>query len=722
MMPLALIIQGTLFLTIIIDTALFFFILLKRKSDPVSTLVLLHIFGVLGWSVTVLYTLREENMLAAKLTFTFALIFGLAKYWFAIMFPENTFPKTLGSYWTVPLVFAACLITLIDGTIFTKIHAVHGAYIEVDNGPYGLFYLLLISYLLIAPLFILYKKYKRETHRVIKTQLKYLAIGFALSFMSGLISNELLPVLFHVYDLNAIGPVFSLILVAFMIYVIRQHQFLKIRHVIQRSVIYAALLGLTIAIYLSFVSLFGYVFQKTAHVTILLSAGMTMIIGILGTPVIERYFRRLTDPLFFKDTYDYAAAMRTLTKILNCNITVVAILDESVQALKNILKTEEVTFLFLVKTTKEDAPYARILQEIDSKQEGRAALHHTVVVAELSYPEHKIGSKGAHAHITHLRTLAHAHHAELIIPIRIEERLLGILFVGTKRSGDEYSLPDISLLENFSSQVAVAFEKALLYEQVAAYSESLEQKVEERTREVVALREQERQMMADISHGLQTPLTIIKSELGQLKQHFPETAHLNAFERSIDMISKFIYDLLMLARLDKTENTIQIESIDLSELVSDLAEYTTIPAKTEGISIHEQIASGIFINGEKDRLTEAIVNLLGNAMKYMGSGSKKEITVTLAKDTLHALLTISDTGIGIPESDLPHLFERFYRVSNKGDKYPKGTGLGLAITKRIIERHDGTITAASTLGKGTTFVIKLPLGKHRDNSYVKVKP
>lgn len=711
MTPLALIIQGTLFLTIIIDSALFFFILLKRKSDPVSTLLLLHIFGVLGWSATVLYTLRYEDMFAAKLTFTFALIFGLAKYWFAIIFPENTFPKTWRSYWTIPLGIITFIITLFDNAIFTKIDSINGVYIEVDNGPYGLFYLLVISYLLIAPLFILYKKYKRATHRVIKIQLKYLAIGFTLSFMSGLISNELLPVLFHVYDLNAVGPVFSLILVAFMIYVIRHHQFLKIRHVIQRSIIYAVLLGLTIAMYLSFVSLFGYVFQKTANVTVLLSAGMTMIIGILGTPLIERYFRRLTDPLFFKDTYDYAEAMHTLTQILNRNITATIIVNESVGALKNILKTEQVSFLFLAKTQKEDGPYAHILEEVG------ATLRHVTTTAELSYPLYTREDTKERTHLTRLRELGNAYHAELIVPIVIEERLLGALFIGTKRSGDEYTLADISLLENFSSQVAVAFEKALLYEQVAEYSESLEEKVEERTREIVALREQERQMMADISHGLQTPLTIVKSELGKLKQHLPDAEYLHVFERSIDMISKFIYDLLMLARLDKTEHIPQTESIDLSELVSDLAEYTTIPAEAEGIKVREEIASGIFINGEKDRLTEAIVNIFGNAMKYMGSKSKKEITVTLTTRAPYAILTISDTGIGIPESDLSHLFERFYRVSNKGDSSPKGTGLGLAITKRIIERHGGTIAAESMLDKGTTFTIALPLEKTEKGNY-----
>lgn len=709
----ALIISAILVLTIAIDSGLLLFIvwrMLSRERGPIYWLLIAHLLGILGWAGSIFFLLHNESTLAAQLTFAFALCFSYAKYWFARVFPENILPTALKNYWSVPFAVLALVLSFLPNALFTSIRVIQNYYIEVDNGPYAGIYALIITFLLIYPLYILYQKRKQTAHPIVRNQLKFLSIGFTIFLIVALLTNSILPVFFHIYFFNGIGPSFSLVLAAFMIYVIFRHRFLDIRVVIQQSAIYMALLSLAIGTYLLFIGILGFVFQRGTHLTVLFSAGVTMLVGVVGAPVVEKYFRRLTDPLFFKDTYNYADALNELTRILNRNLELNTIVGLSEEALFRTLKSEAISFLFCAKARGTLRDSAEILEQMWSKASASALRQLRVIHSEtLTYPRGQSGDPIGAKERNILNDLSLKYKAELLIPITLEDKLVGMLFVGAKRSGDGYSAEDTDLLESFASQLAVAFEKILLYEKVAAYSESLEQKVEERTREIVLLREQERQMMADISHGLQTPLTIVKSELGKLKQQLPETGHFNAFERSIDMISKFIYDLLTLARLDKTENIAPLEPIDFSELVSDLAEYTTIPAEAEGITVSEAIAPNIFVSGEKDRLTEAIVNILGNAMKYIGREGKKGIAVALSADSTHALLTISDTGIGIPESDLPHLFERFYRVNNNEAKHPKGTGLGLAITKRIIERHGGSISVKSTLGKGTTFTITLPL-------------
>lgn len=708
MATLALLIQGTLLLTIAVDGAIFCYILLKRKKDAISTLILLHLFGVLGWATTVFLTLSQESVWAAKLTFSFALVFGMAKYWFAIMFPEGLFPQKWSAYWTLPVSLLVFVITLVDGTLFTHIRAIDGAYISVDNGSFSLLYAVFISYLLIAPLVILFKKYKRAREHILKAQLKFLIWGFALSFIAILLCNELLPVFFNFYALNAVGPSFSLIFVAFMIYVIRNYQFLQFREVIQRGVIFAMLLTLTIGVYLMFVVMLGFLFQKSTSFTILISAGITMLAGVIGAPIVEKYFRRLTNPLFFKDTYDYANAMRELTNILNQNLELATIIRESQGALCRTLKSTKITFLFCANTKGADHGRAHILKTIWQKQHVSAPGNFSTIYAEtLNYPNRQILASASDR--AHLKKLAETYEAELLVPIMLEDDFLGMLFVGPKRSGDNYSSGDIALLENFSSQIAVAFQKILLYRQVAEHSATLEQKVLDRTREISALREQEHQMIADISHGLQTPLTILKTEIRKLREQHAEIKHVDAFEKSIDMISKFIYDLLTLARLEHAKKSDQSEVIDFSELLEELVEYTQIPAEAGGIRMTCHIDPDIFINGERDHLNEALVNILSNAIKYIGKEKKKEIAITLMASGTDAVLTVQDSGIGISPHDIPHLFERFYRVENAGNRNTRGTGLGLAITKRIIERHGGHIAVVSTLGKGTTFTITIPL-------------
>ena len=306
---------------------------------------------------------------------------------------------------------------------------------------------------------------------------------------------------------------------------------------------------------------------------------------------------------------------------------------------------------------------------------------------------------------TSMKQMGHAYDAELAVPIMLEKKLLGILFVGKKRSEEPYEKIDIDLLENFSSQIAVALEKALLYKQVAEHSVLLERRVTERTHEIHVLQQAEQQMMLDISHGLQTPLTIIKNELGKIKSHSPKLGELATFEKSIDKASKFVYDLLRLAHLDTIHNE-AYEVVNFSGLLSEVVEYFEIPANEQRIAVHTMIEPSARIRGEKEELTEAISNLLSNAVKYMREDGERNIFISLAVRHELVLLTIRDTGIGISSEDIPHLFERFYRVKQRNKT--KGTGLGLSITKQIIARHGGTIAVESTVDHGSSFIISLP--------------
>jgi signal transduction histidine kinase len=221
----------------------------------------------------------------------------------------------------------------------------------------------------------------------------------------------------------------------------------------------------------------------------------------------------------------------------------------------------------------------------------------------------------------------------LVIPIISRARNLGSIVIGGKLSGEGYVRKDIDLVENFSTQFATAYEKAALYAKVAAYSEHLEQKVEERTLEVERLREEERQTMHDISHGLQTPLTILKNEIESLRQGSPGIPELAAVERSIDVTSKFVNDLLKLSRLELNQDA-PLERLDLSELLLDLVEYIEIVAAEQNISIRSSIEDRCEVRGSGEDLREAFTNVISNAVKYMGKEGAEmrtiEITATAA--------------------------------------------------------------------------------------------
>lgn len=690
----AVLVQSALALTILCDLALLIVLFSKSVRGPIFVLFAVHLVGVLGWAASVLTTIRTGSATALKLTFVFALVLAVAKYVFVDIFPGNTLNKHWRSYWYFLPAIGVGILSLFDQTIFLDFTIDRGRAAIITNGPYTDLYAGTISFLLIYPLIILFRKYKKETNKIVKAQLKYLFAGFGIFFLVGLLTNEILPVYFQIYMFNATGPIFSLVLIAFTFYIITKYHFLDIWIIIQRSLIFAILLTLTIGLYLILVGIFGYLFQKTTDMTMLLSAGITTLLGIWGTPIVERVFRKWTDPLFFQDPYDFTEAMRTLTRIGNEHIELETIVDRSVTALTRILKSERVSFFF----PRSEEEQRAMLAQVRSLHSPQGDTDRTVIRrSNLTY---RRASKRRKDREEFLST----HQAEIAIPILLEQKFLGVLFMGKKRSGAPYTQNDIDLLENFASQIAVAIEKALLYQQVTAYSTELEAKVAERTKEILALREEEHRMMLDISHGLQTPLTIMKNEIGTLRSVEGNDSVIEHFERSIDKASKFVYDLLHLARLEKTKEQ-RTERLDLTSLLEEVIEYFEVVAENKGVSVHATIDKALAVQGSKEELTEAVSNLLSNAIKYMKPDGDKVITVTATKTGAHCKVTITDTGVGISEAHLARLSERFYRAT---DGEIKGTGLGLAITKRIVEKHEGSLTIESTLGKGSTFTITLP--------------
>jgi signal transduction histidine kinase len=281
-----------------------------------------------------------------------------------------------------------------------------------------------------------------------------------------------------------------------------------------------------------------------------------------------------------------------------------------------------------------------------------------------------------------------------------------------KLSGDPYTDEDMRLLETFAYQAAIALEKARLYTEVKGYSSVLEQKVEERTEKVRELQEEQRHTMIDIAHGLQTPLTAMRIQLELFKKENPSLDQaFTSLVKSIDGVSALVYDLLKLSRLELTKETTSKEKINLSEMLTEFVEYIETLAEAEGITIKDSITPLIFVSGNKKELSTLATNLVSNSFKYMREDGQKMITISLFDKDNHACIVIADTGIGIDRPDLPKVFGRFYRARSEEINKTQGSGLGLAIAKKIVERHDGTISIDSEMNVGTRVTVCLPLQK-----------
>ena len=180
--------------------------------------------------------------------------------------------------------------------------------------------------------------------------------------------------------------------------------------------------------------------------------------------------------------------------------------------------------------------------------------------------------------------------------------------------------------------------------------------------------------------------------------------------------------MLILAQADAGQPILTTRPIALNDIAGDTARSMRSLAEAKGLALTTDITPNLWVDGDPDRLREVLVTLLDNAIKYTsvietkarlqsgpGAGAGAAITLRAARDGRKAILTVSDTGPGIPPSDLAHIFERFYRADKARSRDEGGTGLGLAIAREIVEAHNGTIRIDSTPGRGTTVTIELRL-------------
>ncbi len=216
----------------------------------------------------------------------------------------------------------------------------------------------------------------------------------------------------------------------------------------------------------------------------------------------------------------------------------------------------------------------------------------------------------------------------------------------------------------------------------------------------------QQRFLADVSHELRTPLTSVRGNLDLMSRfgQYDEES-MAVIQDEMERMSRLLGDLLLLARADTGGLPLRQEPVELDNILFEV--YRQVSRIESSVKVELTAVDQVIVLGDEDRLKQLILNLVDNGIKYSSPGGM--VSLSLAKDSNWAHLTISDTGIGIPPEDLPHIFDRFYRVDKARGRAQGGSGLGLAIVKWIVQVHGGRIKVDSTVGEGTTFRITLPL-------------
>ncbi len=398
--------------------------------------------------------------------------------------------------------------------------------------------------------------------------------------------------------------------------------------------------------------------------------------------------RAILENHFTPETITHVALMETEST------TDVVVTDADLQILGSSSKNEQL--IDTVKLPSKEIPQEGVIIENDWETEPFIS-----TVSSLEYEEEIIG------YVFMFQDTETVH--SLIKRLNQHFLLAGFLTVGL-------TLFIIALLSKAITKPLINMKDATFQISQGNYSISLPEtgndelgdlakSIESLAHDLTFLTQERNDFLASISHELRTPITYIKgyTEI-VMKRELSEEERRNYLAiilEETNRLNDLIKQLFDLAKMDQNSFLIEKTEVNIKEILEKVEAKLAPAFKEKGMTLHISCQKDFFLHADPIRMEQIFLNLLDNSMKYSSNGGSTSVMVELRKNQLY--VTIRDTGNGIPEEDLPHIFNRFYRVDKSRTRMLGGAGLGLSIVKELVNKHDGTITVKSQIQQGTEF-------------------
>ena len=633
----------------------------------------------------------ENQLFWIRVVMAIGALVGPTVFFLSYAFPKEKIDFKKSYLILILTVSAASFLASLSPYLYQGIEYNNGVAVPIPGPAMPIYFLDPIA-LFLASFVVLIIKYKKSfgTERMKNL---YLLLGLSISFSSIIIFTLVSILILKTSAFVFMGPLFPVVLVGFVGYAIIKHHFLDIQPIIARTVSYTFLIILIAVIYVSALFIGSSIVTKTPLATeaLFISIVLTTVIALTFQPM-QSAISKLTDRIFFTGLYNPEKLLSDLSHIMSETINFNDLTAKILKTLIQEMRVTKAAFLIL-----DDHRIKEIRSSgFDEKELLRSPLE-TLIHKELQSEMHSFIFQDLNDDET--KNLFRRYEIEVLIPIKVEKSEVAILILGPKASGNMYSGQDLGLLDVFSSEAGIAIQNARLYTDLKITSEA------------------KSRFVSVVSHQLRTPITVIRWSLEMLKQNEGTEKDRRAFldnsYQGVVFLGEQLDDILIALDIYDKKVFLKKDLCNLHELFKELTpEFLTL-IRTKKLNIHYDIGHDTnLVKADYGKLKKVLKILFKNALIYSSSGGQIKITSRLEeKDSKKRIVvSISDQGIGITESERDHIFEEFFRSDTARTILPNGLGLGMFVAQSFIKAHDGEIWFFSQgRDKGADFHFALPI-------------
>lgn len=681
----------------ILNILLGFYTLLSHPKLFLNKVFFGFCLAVAGWIFSIFVLLNySQNILWGQLPFIFASLIAGFLLIFSIELGGKNNKKNISLLLLIPSLILMVLILM--GYVIKTVIVANNSILNTFGNLYIIFTSYIIIYIFLTFIVLIYKYLK--TRGIEKLRIKYVFLGILAFIIPSILTNLILPTFFNIWNLNSIGPVFSLLMIASISYAIARYHLMDVWVIIRIGAIYTLLLTSITFIYV----LFSYLLANFLKIGEPWNFIVPSFFITIFFSSIKKFLELITDKIFFKKKYKFLdIANQIESKIREAGLNLDKMLESVNSIISEALKVRYSNILILL-------PKGHFIsrQVIGDGTDDLKLTQNSPIINYLSLHPKNFLNKEELEVMTYNQTRPEGglikvieemnkNNVSIAVPIELKGKLIAVYLLGGKKSEDQFSEEDIRLLKHVVWELSFVIDNAKSYE------------------ELKKLDEVKSNFISVVSHQLRTPVT---TSQWNLELCFDKTITKKDKNEAIRVaydgttfLAHQLDQLITVLEIEEKEVTIKKQPANICTILNETIFENKINLKNKKIQLTTKVNKSVpLINCDENKIKKVLQVLVINAINYTMASGKIDIIIKRDLNKKNKLLVeISDDGIGIDEESKNEVFKKFFRAPKAIAATPNGFGLGLFIVKKIVDAHGGEINFEANEKKGTTFTLSLPI-------------